>query len=100
MAYNLNIKPAAEQDLVDAVNYYDRQRQGLGDEFLDRVRDTFALVRKNPFLSAKSYKEVRQTVIPHFPFVVSFLIEGDCIVIIAVHHGHRDPKTWQSRIES
>jgi toxin ParE1/3/4 len=99
MSYVLVIKAEAECDLSDAVAYYDQQRPGLGDEFLDRVRETLRTIRRNPFLSAKSYEEIRQSMVRHSPYVVSYLVEGDRIVVLAISHGRRDPRRWQSRTE-
>jgi plasmid stabilization system protein ParE len=98
MAYTLIIKAEAERDLAEAVEYYDSQRPGLGDEFLNRMRDTFKLLTENPFLATRSYKGIRQTMVAQFPFVVCYLVEGDRIIVLAIFHGHRDPSSWQSRI--
>ena len=59
MSYTLIVKPDAECDLADAADYYDQQRLGLGGQFLDAMRDAVAMLKKNPFLSAKIFKEVR-----------------------------------------
>jgi plasmid stabilization system protein ParE len=99
MASTLIIKAEAERDLAEAIEYYDRQRPGLGDEFLNRIRDAFALLKENPLLAAKSYNEIRQTKVPQFPFVVSYFVEGGRIIVLAILHGRRDPRTWQSRGE-
>jgi plasmid stabilization system protein ParE len=99
MTYTLLVKSDAEQDVADAADYYDQRQTGLGDQFLAAVRDTLATLKSNPFVSAKVYREVRQTSVPRFPFVVSYFIAGDRIVVIAVLHGRRDPRGWKSRMD-
>jgi plasmid stabilization system protein ParE len=37
-------------DLDEGFAWYERQRVGLGDEFLDEVRDQIARIRDNPEL--------------------------------------------------
>jgi toxin ParE1/3/4 len=100
MTYALILKPDAERDLADAADYYDRQRTGLGDQFLDAVRDALAVLKNNPFLSAKIFKEVRQTNVRRFPFVVSYFVEGDRVTVLAVLHGRRHPRRWKSRLDN
>ena len=99
MAFELIVKPDAEVDIRNAVAYYDQQSSALGDEFLDRVRDALHALKGNPFLAAKSYQEIRQTMIRQFPYVISYLVEDDRIVVIAVVHGRRNPSSWQSRLD-
>jgi hypothetical protein len=41
---------------------------------------------------------VRQALVRRFPYVVCFLIEAERISVIAVIHGRRNPRVWQSRI--
>lgn len=100
MAYELFVKPDAEADIAAAVVYYDEQRSGLGDEFLDRVRDVLHTLKRNPFLATTSYNDIRQTMVRPFPYVISYLVEGNRIVVIAVLHGHRDPSSWKSRADN
>ena len=37
MKYAVHIRPDAETDIEEAATWYEKQRSGLGDEFLDEV---------------------------------------------------------------
>ncbi len=92
------IEPEAESDLEYAVHWYDDQRSGLGREFLECVESTFDRIRRNPDLHAITYRSARLALVPRFPFVIAYILDGDTVSVIAVFHGHRDPDTWQGRV--
>ena len=100
MKYRLKVRPEAEADLAEARDWYNKQRPGLGKEFLAAVRQTIHRVRRSPLLFAVVYRETRCTLVAHFPYVVYFRIHGDLISVIAILHGHRDESVWQSRVEN
>ncbi len=97
MAFSLIVKPEAEEDLADAYHWYEKQRTGLGHEFFECVEDVFLRLRLTPEIHAIVHESVRQTLIQRFPYVVCYTIEEKTVYVIAVFHGHRDPKDWQSR---
>jgi plasmid stabilization system protein ParE len=45
------------------------------------------------------YRQVRQTLVKRFPYVVCYVFEEGLVDVVAVLHGHRDPTDWQSRAE-
>jgi toxin ParE1/3/4 len=94
----LVLEPEAEADLLDAFEWYERQRTGLGHEFIDCVDDVLERISESPQLYAPTYCGVRQAFVRRFPYVVCFLIEADNISVIAVMHGRQDPREWQSRL--
>ncbi|HUE72597.1 MAG TPA: hypothetical protein VMP01_17055 [Pirellulaceae bacterium] len=48
-----------------------------------------------PELHAVVYKNVRQTLVRRFPYVVCYLFEDDKVFVVAVFHGHGDPDSWK-----
>jgi hypothetical protein len=46
--WRVSIRPAAETDLDEARDWYERQRPGLGDEFLASVADAFTRLEEAP----------------------------------------------------
>lgn len=70
MTIPLLIRPEAEQDLLDAREWYEGQQKGLGDDFLIVVDGVFDRIRETPELYAIEYKSVRQFRLGRFPFVV------------------------------
>lgn len=98
MAHELIIKPEAELDLETAFQWYEEQRSGLGREFLECVDRVFDRIRQFPKSGLLMHRAARLTLVERFPYVVSYLVETNTIYVIAVFHGHRDPKSWQERL--
>jgi plasmid stabilization system protein ParE len=96
--YKVHIRPDAETDIERAAAYYEMQRKGLGDEFLDEVLRAFKRISDNPYMYAAVHRQTRRALIRRFPFAAYYRIEEDSLAVIAVMHGSRHPKEWQKRI--
>ena len=48
MKYQLLVRPEAEQDLAEAVRWYEERQPGLGGGFLRRVDEALDRVIRNP----------------------------------------------------
>ncbi len=99
MKYRLAIQPEAEADLDEAYRWYEKHQAGLGGEFLACVEATFDRIRERPELHGVVYRTVRQTLVTRFPYVACYVLDEDCVDVLAVFHGHRDPTAWQSRLD-
>ena len=98
MSYRLILQPEAEADLDEAYLWYEKQRRGLGRELIECVEAVFERICETPQLHAVVYRNVRQTLVQRFPYVVCYVFEGDRVDVVAVFHGHRDPTAWKSRV--
>ena len=97
MTIEIRLRPEAEQDLAEAAAWYEEQRQGLGQEFLDEVLTMFASVAETPWMYPNVHRNTRRAVIHRFPFGIYFRIENTAIVVVAVMHGSRNPRLWKNR---
>lgn len=52
MSYPLIIRPEAELDMQAGIEWYEKQRTGLGVEFLIEVERVFDRIADNPILYA------------------------------------------------
>lgn len=93
----LKIRPAAENDLLEAAAWYDGEREGLGDELLDEVTTTLRRIEEMPEMYARVDGPIRRALVRRFPYGVFYMIDGDAVVVTAVLHLHRRPETWKSR---
>ena len=98
MSFGIFIRPEAESDLEEAAIWYEKQRRGLGGEFIDEVRRTVRLLTENPYLYHVVHQNIRSALIRRFPFATYYLIEQKTIIVISVMHGSRDPKRWRQRV--
>jgi hypothetical protein len=84
--------------LTEAFEYYEKQRAGLGGEFLDEVEAAFERIRLNPTAWARVEGDIRRCRTKRFPYGVIYRVKLDTIEIIAVMHLHREPNYWKNRI--
>jgi plasmid stabilization system protein ParE len=98
MTYPLIIAPEAEEELARACGWYNERRAGLGDELLSCVDDAFERILRDPLAFAATHKNVRQTLVKRFPYVICYTFDGRAIYVLAVFHGHRDPNEWKRRL--
>ena len=89
--------PEAYQELIESVKYYEVQKSGLGQRFLDTVIDAIQRIRTHPLLYHQIDNGCRQCRIPWFPYGVIYRIKDNRIEIIAVMHLHRQPGYWRGR---
>jgi plasmid stabilization system protein ParE len=91
------VRPQAEAELLAARDWYDTQRAGLGQEFVDEVGKTMQAVATRPLSFPKVHGEMRRAILRRFPYGVFFRTTTDEIVILGVIHGRRHPRQWRSR---
>ncbi|HEV3235972.1 MAG TPA: type II toxin-antitoxin system RelE/ParE family toxin, partial [Gemmataceae bacterium] len=98
MSLPLIITPEAEEDIAEAKAWYDRKRLGLGSKFVSRVEEALNRISRFPEIGRVVHLEVRRVLVKQFPYGVFYQIDDNQIGVIAVYHGKRDPRGWQTRI--
>lgn len=98
MTLPVNLTRAAQQEFDEAVDWYDQQSGGLGARFTRAVRTVLERIRERPELHAVVEADVRQAIVPKFPYSILYRIRANDIVVIAVFHSSRDPVVWQRRM--
>lgn len=91
------LTPEAEQDMADGRDWYERQRYGLGDEFVAAVGEVFERLSANPRMHQVVRRDVRRAVVRRFPWVVFYRALADRVSVIAVHDARPDPNRWNTR---
>jgi plasmid stabilization system protein ParE len=97
MSLPLVFQAGVRDEIDEAYAWYEDQRAGLGEEFLAEVQRVLDRIERNPEIHAPIYQAVRHGRVKRFPYAVYYRVEPDRIVVIAVHHSKRDPRSWQSR---
>ncbi len=87
---------AAEKEVENAVRWYKRRREGLGERFLAELNDAMRRIEERPHswsLAPCVPPElgVRRVTLERFPYFVAYLVRSDAIHVIAVGHEHRRP---------
>ena len=86
MSVPLVLRPEAAEDLAAARDWYEQQRQGLGEEFLTAAEAMFEQIRTMPELYAVVLEDVRRSKLRRFPYVVYYRVLTDRIEVLAVLH--------------
>lgn len=87
---NVEISGAAERDVAQALGWYERQRPGLGAEFLQALEDCLQLVAQYPAARPAVTTRLRRANLKRFPYAVFFERIGDDIRVVACLHAKRD----------
>ena len=91
------LRPEAEEDMAAARDWYEQQRAGLGDEFIDEADRLFARLAATPEMHQVVLKDVRRGKLRRFPYVVYYRVRAKRVEVLAVMHGRRDPSAWHDR---
>jgi plasmid stabilization system protein ParE len=88
----------ADLDIAESIEWYNKQKTGLGDIFFNRLVEKIEAIEKNPLMYSIRYRNVHCAMLDQFPYLVHYIIETSRIVIIAVLHTKLNPRHWEQRI--
>jgi len=97
MSLPIVLRPEAQADLLEARDWYEHERVGLGDAFAEAVEEMLTRVQAMPELYAAVFRGLRRGKLRRFPYVVYYRVLADRIEVIGVLHGSRDPQVWRDR---
>ena len=95
---NVILLPPANQELQDAVDFYDAQMNGLGDRFYKCFLGAVQHIKSSPLLWRKVGVNTRRINVTGFPFLILYVVDQDSIFITCVAHQHRDPQYYINRL--
>lgn len=87
----------ARVDLTADVDWYEERSSGKGARFFEHVEENLAQIAEMPEMHQIVYKQVRKRVLTEFPYNIFYRAEPERIVVIAVFHHKRNPRTWKKR---
>ena len=97
MARRWIVRATAETDLGEAARWYDDRQTGLGFRFLDAVDTLLARIYVAPLQFPIVSGDVRRALLQAFPYAVYFRATDDAVIVFAVLHLRRNPRTWRAR---
>ncbi|MHB8168101.1 MAG: type II toxin-antitoxin system RelE/ParE family toxin [Thermoleophilia bacterium] len=90
-------RPAAAADVEDAFLWYESQRSGLGDEYLDELDLVLRVIAEHPNRFPIIHRDTRRALLHRFPYAIFYRVLDKRIIIVACMHGKRNPAHWQIR---
>ncbi len=88
----------ANNELTDALDWYELQQTGLGLRFKNDVREAARRIAATPLLFPIELGEVRRYIMNRFPYVLRYVVRKDEIWVMTVSHQHRRPDYWIERV--
>jgi plasmid stabilization system protein ParE len=82
------ISPEARQDILEIVQYYDEQKEDLGNEFLERLGRIITLISTYPESYKQVYQHFRRAIASPYPYHAYYVLDWDSqkAIVVAVLH--------------
>ena len=94
----VNVQPQATAETEEAAAWYERQRPGLGTEFILELDAALERAAAFPDTYVRQYREARRVLLRRFPYAVYFVYEDESVEVFAVLHQRRAPSRWRARV--
>jgi plasmid stabilization system protein ParE len=100
MSLQLIIRPEAEADIRETMQWYEEKQSGLGWEFAEEIGKSISRALGNPraYRLIRRQPHVRRILTHRFPYRILYLLREDALVVFAVIHGKRQEAHWLERI--
>ena len=96
----IEILHEAEEELTEAVAYYEEIEPGLGIRLKEEVRAIIRWIGDNPEIPRLRPKGYRSVNLKIFRYYIPYFTWNDAVWILAVAHGSRRPEYWIKRTQS
>lgn len=92
------IHSGAEAELLEAMDWYDNKRFGLGLDLLIEVQRALQKIEENPTMGARHANTVFRFIrTKRFPYVIYYEEFADHLWVTAIAHERRRPNYWRGR---
>jgi toxin ParE1/3/4 len=97
MTCAIELLALAEKDVEAAKQWYRRCHPHLEADLILCVDETLARMARQPLSFPRVKGEFRHAFVHRFPYRIVFRLRSDLLVVVAVLHTRRDPRTWIPR---
>ncbi len=91
MKFRIIERQEAVDNVLQAFNWYESQKEGLGFAFLQSLDQFYDSLERNPEAYSFLQKPLRQGKIETFPSVVVFEIQDTTVIIFKIFNTHQEP---------
>jgi plasmid stabilization system protein ParE len=96
---NIRFLTPAQKEIDDAVDWYNKQTDGLGQGFLNEIDRCVRRIVTFPLSGAEIAPSIRRCFRARFPYGIIYGIEEQTIIVLAIAHLHRKPRYWIERMQ-
>ena len=94
-ALPLELRPEALVDLREAHEWYDARSARAAARFVNEVERVLLLIESEPEAGGEHGDGTRRYKLRGFPFLIIYELMPDRIVVWAIFHTRRNPRSWQ-----
>ena len=100
----VRLAPEAVAELSEAATWYESQRSGLAEDFLNEFEAVLTLIESRPasfpkLLDTAPHLNIRRALLSRFPYSAVFVELLAEIRVVAVAHLKRHPGYWLHRVD-
>lgn len=88
--YAVVFRPEAEDEVLEARQWYESRSAGLGRRFAAAVDGLMTRIVANPHAFPEVHGQTRRAVLTRFPYAIYFRVAAGDVVVLALH-GRQDP---------
>jgi len=89
--------PEAEEEILQAVNWYYDQEPALAAEFYLELKKAEVGIESFPEFWPPLSGGYRRKSLNRYPYGLIYRLEGDLILVVALAHTSRKPDYWRER---
>jgi plasmid stabilization system protein ParE len=79
-------------------DYYDEQRRGYGELFVEAVEREFELLLQFEKIGKQVGGGIRRRTLSAWPYGIFYRLRDDELIVVAIAHHRRRPGYWRSRL--
>ena len=90
--------PEAEEEILQAVNWYYDQEHTLAADFYREFKKAEAAIESFPEFWPPLAGGYRRKPLNRYPYGLIYRLEDDLILVVALAHASRKPDYWRKRL--
>ena len=95
----IGFHPDADAEVIEAAQYYEVRKTGLGSTLLSEVEKALDQIVRNPEASPRIGRRLWKKSLRSFPYNLFYAVYQDRIRILACAHQKRRPFYWRKRLK-
>lgn len=88
---NVILSKEARSDVLQAFEWYEARRAGLGREYRDALDATIIRILRYPVAFEPGERGLRRALVSRFPHALYFRVYPEAVVVVGVLHAQRRP---------
>lgn len=78
----IKILKAASLDLIEGFHFYEKQAEGIGDDFLDSLFGDIDSLIENAGIHSVYFDRYRRLLASRFPFAIYYRVDRDLALVV------------------